>query len=328
MSFRRAKSRTGRSLGVVVLASAFAFAARPEGVALAEEPVVADSAAEARQQYELGTQAFSQKRYSEAALHFEAAANVKANAVALYTAALAWDLGARPERAADAYARSLDVPGLDPKLTATVRERIGALEHGLGTLVVTAPEGWKVQLDNFSETSTPARLHAAPGSHALSIQSPGRPVERRDVTLESGRAKTLELVDEPAPVRAVVEAPPPPSEAEPPPPPPVLPPPPPEFWTTRRAVGVGVAGVGLASLAAGVVLGTSANDARDSYVAAPSRAGFDHASSLETWTNAAFIGGALLVAGGVVLVVLPTGDRAGGVRVSAGPGRVVVGGSF
>ena len=93
----------------------------------AQETPTADSAAEARAQYTQGTQAFQAKRYSEAALHFEAAAAFRVNAVALYTAGLAWDLASKPERAADAYARALEVQGLDAKQTKTAKDRIDAL---------------------------------------------------------------------------------------------------------------------------------------------------------------------------------------------------------
>ncbi|MBX3262855.1 MAG: hypothetical protein KIS78_33495 [Labilithrix sp.] len=296
------------------------------GVARADEST-ADSAAEARQQYGMGTQAFSQKRYSEAALHFEAAASFKASAIALYTAALAWDLASRPERAADAYGRALEVPGLDAKQTGIAKDRVAALEKSLGTVVVTAPEGWKVQLDTLTEVPAPARLHASPGVHTLTVRIPNKPIERRDVTLEAGKVTNLELKDEPAPAPAVdpepvAEAPAPASEA----PPPRLREP---FWTTMRVIGVGVAGVGVAALGAGAILGTSANGAKEAYDAAPSRAAFDHASSLETWTNVALISGAVLVAGGIALVVVPLGERSdGAVRVGAAPGSVVVGGTF
>lgn len=309
------------------LAIAFALAvAGVSGAARADDPPAADSAAEARQQYGMGTQAFKEKRYSEAALHFEAAAAFKANAIALYTAALAWDLASRPERAADAYSRSLEVPGLDAKQTAVAKERVSALEKSLGTALVTGPDGWKVQLDTLTEVRVPARLHAAPGVHTLTVRIPDKPIERRDLTLEAGKIANLELKDEPPPktepepVKEVDE----PARPEPPPPRAREP-----FWNTMRVVGVGIAGVGVAALGAGAILGTSANGAKDAYDAAPTRAAFDHASSLETWTNVALISGALLVAGGVVLVVLPVTDKPEGrVKVGAAPGGVVVGGTF
>jgi hypothetical protein len=298
------------------------------GPAQAQEAPTADSAQEARQQYQMGTQAFSQKRYSEAALHFEAAASFKANAVALYTAALAWDLASRPERAADSYSRALEVPGLDAKQTTIAKDRVAALEKSLGTVLVTAPESWKVQLDALTEVHAPARLHASPGVHTLSIRVPSRPIERRDVALEAGKVATLDLKDEPKPV-AKPEPEPVKEKPAPPPPEPTPPRLQEPFWTTMKVIGVGVAGVGVAALGAGVVLGTSANGAKDAYNAGPTQASFDHASSLETWTNVALISGALLVAGGVVLVVLPVSDRPEGrVKVGAAPGGVVVGGTF
>jgi len=149
--------RSARALAVAIGLAVAAVS----GAARADDPPAADSAADARQQYQMGTQAFSQKRYSEAALHFEAAAAFKANAVALYTAALAWDLASRPERAADAYARALEVPGLDTKQTNVAKDRVAALEKSLGTVMVTAPEGWKVQLDTLTEVPAPARLLVA-----------------------------------------------------------------------------------------------------------------------------------------------------------------------
>lgn len=314
-----------RSARRLALAVALAVTSA-SGAARAGDPPASDPAASARQQYAMGTRAFKEKRYSEAALHFEAAAAVKANAIALYTAALAWDLASRPERAADAYARALEVPGLDVKQTTIAKDRLTALEKSLGTAVVTAPDGWKVQLDTLTEVDAPARLHGAPGVHTLTMRIPNRPIERRDLALEAGTVTTVDLADEPT-----IEAEPEPEAALAP-----VAAPPPEacparrhepFWTTMRVVGVGVAGVGVAALGAGAVLGVSANGAKDAYDAAPTRAAFDHASSLETWTNAALVSGALLVAGGVGLVLFsaPSGGR---VNVGVAPGGVVVGGAF
>jgi hypothetical protein len=291
-------------------------------------PPPADSAAEARQQYQSGSQAFAQKRYSEAALHFEAAAAFRASGVALYTAGLAWDLASRPERAADAYARALDTPGLDAKQNGLARDRITQLEKTLGTVSVTAPEGWRVQLDTFTEVAAPARLHGSPGVHTLSVRAPGKPIERRDVSLEAGKTTPLELKDE-------VKSPPRKPEAEPSPPPltgptPPMPTPTPTtrepFWTTRRAIGVGVGGAGVAILGGAVVFGLSANGARDAYNASPSQKGYDHASSLQTLTNVALVAGVLVAAGGVVLVILPSSDAR--VRASAAPGGVTLAGTF
>jgi hypothetical protein len=316
-------------MGALLLAVA-ATVATAAPTARAEEPVAADSAAEARQQYQQGTQAFAQKRYSEAALHFEAAAAFRPTAVALYTAGLAWDNASRPERAADAYSRALDLPGLDAKQTSLAKERVAQLEKTLGTLVVTGPEGWKVQLDTFTEVPVPARLHSGPGVRALSIRAPGKPIERRDVSLDGGKVTTLDLKDEPkpAPKPPAPEVEPPPSSKGPPPPPPARAREE-TFWTTRRAIGAGVAGVGVAALGAAVVLGINANGAKDAYDKAPTREGFDHASALQTWTNIALVAGGVALAGGVVLIVLPDeGAAEGRLRVSVNPGGAALGGSF
>ena len=293
--------------------------------AMAQEPPVVDSAAEARQQYTQGTQAFQAKRYEEAALHFEAAASFRTNAVALYTAALAWDLATRPERAADAYGRALAVGGLEPKQGNLAKDRVAQLEKTLGTVVVTAPDGWRVQLDTFTEVLTPARLHGAAGVRSLSIRAPGKPIERRDVNLEASKISNLEIKDEPKVVPKPEPEPARPAAA-------VVAPPPPRqetYWITRRVVGVGVAGVGLAALGSGIILGLQANSAKDAYDAGPTRESFDHASSLQTWTNVSLIAGGVLIAGGIALVVIPDKDEGQGrVRARLTPGGAVVSGTF
>ncbi len=313
------------------LALAFAAAlavTAASGAARADEPAAADSAADARQQYGLGTQAFKEKRYAEAALHFEAAAAFKANAVALYTAALAWDFASKPERAADAYARALDVPGLDARQTASARDRLSNLERGLGTVVVTAPDGWKVQLDTLSEVRAPAKLHATAGVHVLASRSPMKVIQRRDVAIEAGRSTNVEVKEEPKPPPKT-EPEPPKEEAKPATSEPLPPRLRERFWTNVRVAGVGVGAAGVVALSAGVILGLSANDAKDTYNAAPTRAAFDHATSLQTWTNVTLIGGVLLVAGGVALLVVPLGERDGGVlRMGVTPGGMSLGGAF
>ncbi|MDB4935755.1 MAG: hypothetical protein JWP87_2727 [Labilithrix sp.] len=312
--------RQARSLAVALVLAGASFA--PTLVHAQDAPT--DVAAEARQQYQQGTQAFQQKRYQEAALHFEAAASFRTSSVALYTAGLAWDLASKPERAADAYARALEVGGLDPKQNGLAKDRVAQLETTLGTVAVAAPEGWRVQLDTFTEVPTPARLHAGAGVHALSVRAPGKPIERRDVTLQAGKVVTLELKDEPKVVAKPEPEPvkPLPVEAPPPPPPRM------QYWITRRVIGVGVAGVGIAALGSGIILGLEANSAKTAYDAGPTRESFDHASSLEAWTNVALISGALMVAGGIALVVWPDEGGQGHVNVGATPGGAFVAGKF
>jgi hypothetical protein len=308
-----------------VLACVLALGVATSGAAGAQDAAPDAAAQEARKQYGLGTEAFQAKKYAEAAAHFEAAAAARQNAVALFTAGLAWDLAGKPDHAADAFARSLDVPGLDPKQTATAKEKLAAFEKTLGTVTVEGADGSKVQLDSSTEASVPARLHAPPGAHSLAMKAPGKPVDHRDVSLEAGKVLDVNLKDEATKpttqesgLREVTPAKEttPRSEHE-------------GYWTTRRVAGVGVAGLGVAVLGAGVLLGIEANGAKDAYDARPSREAFDHAQSLQTWTNIAFIAGGVALAGGIVLVVLPDEDgRENRVRVGLGPRGATLGGTF
>ena len=278
-------------------------------VAFAQEDG-ADPVAEAKKNFANGSKAFQAGRFVEAALAFEAAHYYKPNAVALYTAAIAWEQANQPERAADAFTRALDAQGLSQQQIGTAKERIAALEKTLGTLVVTGPEGAKAQLDALTEVPLPAHLHAAPGSHTLTVRLPGAKPEKRDVSLEVGQSKDLDVT--PAKVAPKVDTPPPP----PPPKPDVPVEKPAPSISLKRAIGFSALGVGVASAVSALVFGLEANSAGDAYNAAPSRGGFDNANSLATWSTVLWISAGVFVAGGVTLVLLPEG---GGASDAAAP---------
>jgi hypothetical protein len=259
-----------------------------------------DGAAEAKRQYQSGTVAFAAKRFNEAALAFEAAASYKANAVTLYTAAISWDQANAPERAADAYARALDAQGLTPQQQSTAKERLAALEKSLGTVSVTGPDGFKVQLDAFTAAPVPARLHGSPGMHTLVIRGTGgKAPEKRDVSLDLGPNSPIDVtpkvvvvpkpvkVEEPKIVTVEVEGPP--------------------RLSLKKAAGFSAIGVGAMSWVSAVILGLSAQEAGDAYNIAPTRSALDHANGLATWSTVAWVAGGVFVAGGVVLVILPEG---------------------
>ena len=69
---------------------------------------------EAKKQYLAGQKAFSAGKFTDAAQAFEAAAALKPNAVALYTAALSWEQASQAERAADDYGRAVDMTSGGP----------------------------------------------------------------------------------------------------------------------------------------------------------------------------------------------------------------------
>lgn len=280
----------------------FAFALM-SSIAAAQE---SDPAAEAKRQYNLGTQAYAARRFVEAALAFEAAASYKANAVTLYTAALAWEQANQPERAADAFSRALELPGLLPQQQSNAHERVTVLEKALGTLVVAGPDKTKVQLDSLTEVGVPARLHAPPGNHVLAVRYADGSSDKRDVALETGKATNLDVT------KTAVVTPPTPKENPTPLPQPVVEKPVEEKASVpiTRFIGFGLIGAGVVAGASTIVLGLSANDARDAYNAAPSQSAYDHGNALATWTNVAWITGAVLVAGGVALVLIPGPKKA------------------
>jgi hypothetical protein len=307
------------------------------GPARADEPAPADPAAEARQQFNLGTAAFKDKKFVEAALHFEAAAAQRAHAVTLYTAALAWEQANKPERACDDFVRALEVAGLTAQQAANARDRVAALEKSLGAVVVMAPEGWRVQLEGLTEVVAPARLHGSPGMHKLLVRAPGKPVESHEVTLAAGQLTHLELEEgsdakaglgpssAPGPEQpsgdagahpqrgAATQDGPAPAAAS-------------ASW--RKPAGFAAIGLGVATLGAGILLGTQALDAKDAYDAAPTQTAYDHAKSLQSWTTVAFVAGGLFTAGGVVLVLLPEPKRTAGIVVRPTIGGATLGAAF
>jgi hypothetical protein len=292
-------------LFVAITLSSFPLSAAAQGSQGGDASV--DAGAEAKRQFLLGRQAFESKRYADAAQNFEAAAAYKPHPVTFYTAAVAWELGGRSDRAADAFARALEPSpqgSLKDDEAKKARERLSALEGVLGTVTVAAPEGWKVQLDGNSESPAPARLHAKPGVRHLVYRAPGKAVEKKELTLEAGQkvAVTLpeptpQVVKEPAPIAPTATTT--PIAEAPPPSDPLL--------TFRRSAGLVLAGIGAASLGASAILWSEAQGAKDVYDAKPTQEGFDHGGSLEKWTNITLIAGGILLVGGVTLFVIPAG---------------------
>jgi hypothetical protein len=268
----------------------------PRALAQSPSPATDDaSATSARSQYNAGTKAFSEQRYAEAALAFEAAAAEKPSPVALFTAALSWDRTSAPDRAADDYARALALPGLPPDKTTQAKDRLAQLESMLGAVAVTGPDGVRVQLDSNSERPVPATLHGSVGVHSLAVRSAGGAIDQRRVVLERGKVVPLDL----GPL-------PPPDATKPPPAPAPEPaPPPPAASDWKKPVGFVAVGTGGAMLLAGVVFGLEADGARNAYNAAPAQASYDHASQMQMWTDVAFIAGGVLAGAGIALLVWP-----------------------
>lgn len=298
-----------RSIAIAILVvSSFTASAR------ADELPTHELNEEARAQYKLGSDALADKRFVEAALHFESAASRTPHAGSWFMASKAWESASRPERAADALSRALDMPGLDTSLAEQIKGRLARMETLVGTVVVTGPATCRVSLDEGSPVPLPARLHGLPGRHVVHVTPSERTGYQREVLLSSSKPTPLVVTDtdddhKTEPIVQVVEKR---VEVERP-------------AEVRRYVGFGVLGLGVASLTSAAVLGFSTIDARDAYRSTRSQADYDHVRSLQTATNITWIAGAALVAGGAALVLWPTGSRT---TVSAGLGNVVVGGRF
>jgi VCBS repeat-containing protein len=313
-----------RPLAITGVVAAHALLCAPSGRAqpaspsdAAEASQVSDPVARARVRYDAGTRAFGQGRFVEAALEFEAAAAEKPNAIALSTAALSWERANVLDRAADDYARTVATPGVAVEQATVARQRLASLEGVLGTLSLTAPDGWRVELDANTEVATTATLHGTAGMHTLIVRPRDGTSQRIPVTLRSGTRTTIAL---PTAVASPLATAPPPSRG----------------MELRRGTGLVVLGAAGTALLASSLLGIEALEARDAYQAAPSQATFDHASHLQTWTNVGFVaGGCLLVAGlGLALWPAPRAPSSSGTSrdpvlfVAVAPPGLLVQGRF
>lgn len=282
--------------------------------------------AEAKKQFVAGSKAFSAGKFTEAAQAFETAAALKPNAVALYTAALAWEQANQSERAADDYGRAVEMAGggLNAQQASTARDRLAALEKVLGTLAVAGPDGYKVQLDQFTESPAPVRLHGTGGTHSLAVRAPGKQPEKREIMLEGGQVQKLDVAPVPVTVKhddtegtsATVK--------------PVVVEKSTSHMSALKAVGFTAFGLGGAGVLGAILLGISAQDAGDAYNAAPSHAGYVHANALAAWTTGVWIGAAVCVAAGLTFVLIPekSGTSSASLTVSPTLGGFAMRGSF
>jgi hypothetical protein len=230
---------------------------------------------------------------------------------------MSWERAGAPDRAADDYARATLAAGLPPDQTMRAQERIAALKKALGAVNVSAPDGWRAQLDTNTEVPTPATLHGAQGVHSLVARAPTGAIQRVPVVLEPGQTTT-----------ATLSLPPPPETPRASP-----------TVDLRRGLGLVALGAAGTALLAAVLLGQETIDARDAYNASPSSETYSHASQLITWTNVTLVAGGSLLAAGLALVLWPSKSTATnngipgrgsrpGVFVGVGPQFAGVGGSF
>lgn len=186
--------------------------------------------------------------------------------------------------------------------------------------VLDARAGSSVPPQTYKLDAAGLELRLRAGTHTLTASTPDGKQQRWEVTITPGQ--TLEHrfdFNAAAPVPAVAPIAPPPAATPPPAPAPIAPPPADEGAARKsgggsplRTVGFVTAGVGGAALVGGVITGIMAkgksSDATKQCTGkvCPTAAAkdFDSASSLATVTDVLLIGGAVLAAAGVTLVLV------------------------
>ncbi|MDC3962057.1 tetratricopeptide repeat protein [Polyangium jinanense] len=200
------------------------------------------------------------------------------------------------------------------------------------------PEGVVVSRGNttFDLKTLGASVPMDPGEYAFRVEVPGRPPQDRNVRLEKGDRKILELTPG-ATQEAKDERQPLPEQPLPPPPQPIAPSKPEMHpWAIG---GIAAMGLGGAALIAGSVLGGLAMAEKrevDAVCDANFACGVEGMKTVERFwalgnaSTATFIVGGVVLATGVTLFVLspkPTAEKVGSVRVRglAGPGAGYLG---
>lgn len=247
--------------------------------------------------FEEGMSAYRRGDFRAAALAFEEANRRAPHGDTLYDAALAWTQAKVHERAAEDFAAALADPQLDAQHAADARRRLAEAESKVGRLQVTGPADARLRVDAREESSLPANMYLAPGSHTVQVRFARGEPESRTVELTAG-----------ATLVSAFEAPPAPAVAKPEPAPWVrktpAPSPPPRS-KVLPALGFTGLGLGVAAGLTSAILGGQAlaakNDFDDSgFTDAGAR---DRAATFRTATNATWIAGAVVGVAGVACLV-------------------------
>jgi tetratricopeptide (TPR) repeat protein len=265
------------------------------------------STSAAAELFEEASAASARGDHIAAATAFEQAYRSAPRGATAFNAAVSWEAAHRPARAADAYARALEHDDLAPDARQTAQARLIALGAALGHVVILAPAGARIDIEQVRGASPPVALYVRPGVHTV-VMTNARGVRlTRTISLAAGEIFNLDLRSAEAP------APPPVSEpARPRAPAATHPPGPP--WRTMGFVALGAA-VALAATA--TYLGVSALDARDEFVDSgkTSRPAHDRAASLRTWTNVTWAGaGVMATTAGILIFAAPSSDDARSTR--------------
>jgi tetratricopeptide (TPR) repeat protein len=220
----------------------------------------AESKASARAHFDKGLAASTDQRFGEAVVEFERAFELWPDFRVLYNIGNVRVALGRFTEAVDAYQAYLDkgAAEIPEARQREVRDAIAAQQAHVATITVhAAVDGAEIRLDGrlVGLSPLPAPVRVNEGKHTLEALLPGRPTQLRELDLPGASALEVTLED-PGPPK--LAAPPPAPAAprlvdEPRSRPPT---------SHRRAIGVGVAAVGLvAAVVGGVLAYEGASDA-------------------------------------------------------------------
>lgn len=281
--------RTSTKLGLLLLALLALLAPRstaaPDDTALAAET------------FQAAEKAYAREDYRAAAVGFEATHELVPHGAALFNAGEAWNAAGEEARAADAFARALEIGGLASNQARTARSRLAGLKSGLGRVVLSAPPGSLIWLAHLEGVPPPVKLYLPPGRHEARAQLPSGEEREREFSVSAGKRASVSFDPRPAPQEAPVgpEMPddqgPPDAEGE---------------SGSVLAVGLITLGTSAVAAAVAIALGVSALDARDEFDASgyTDRDAHAEADSLRTATNVSWAAAGVLAATSAVLLVV------------------------
>ena len=262
----------------------------------AASPAAADPAA-AERLFTQASAAYKRGDFQVAAEAFEAAFREEPAGAALYNAGLSWQSAGEVGRAADDYARALEIGGLSAREQADAERRLPALELKVGVLEVRGDPGTRVSIEHAKSRDLPARIHLRPGSHVLRITPPDGKLRTDTVEVTAGNTTPLDLATGQSRVQPTAPTPLPREPA------------PPSSDKSSPALPI-AGGISLAAGAgfavAAIVLGVKALDARDQFDASGQTDTdlHDKAASLRTGANVCWVGTGVLAAAGVVMLIV------------------------
>jgi hypothetical protein len=270
-----------------------------------------------------GDRAFKDGDYRQAAESYERAYHRVPHHSALWNAARSWHRAGELARAANVYARYLREAPSSARDRNSAQRAMNELSNRLARLEIHATDVTGVEVDG-APAEGPS-VFVTPGAHVISGHTQdGRPV-RQSQTVEAGDVVSVAVV-------------PPPAAGAPPPAPPA-PAPAPEHHPSHGWSPIVVYFGGAVTLAlAGITVwsGVDTLQQKDAFDKAPTQNNLDVGRQKETRTNVligATAGVAALTAVAAIVLVdwhAPSErkEKSPGVQVGAGPGSLLVRGSF